>query len=278
MPRFRIAQPLSALFLVALVAFAAADLSGCASARRATQKPMEMGDAEERVLGSRVAAAFEDSESVFIDRQVSDYVNHIGQKLARLSDKPTIPYTFRTLRGDAPRGVVLPGGYIYVSVGLLRQLRSQCEVAAVLAHMMAHASLGHPAKALERADGVGPEGIREILGAPDRRAGVDRARAALQGMEAFPREWESDADKLTLLYLSRIGFTSEGYPRSIEAFLPPATRGEVPYWESGGGKEVPIDKKLSAVRAELGSMGLDAGLSCEQQPYAPVRARLGDAP
>ena len=233
-----------------------------------------MGDAKERVLGARVAAAFEDGEGVFVDRQVSNYVNQIGQKIARLSDRPTIPYTFRILKGDAPRGVVLPGGYIYLSVGLLRQLRSQCEVAAVLAHMVAHASLGHPAQALERADGVGPNGIREILEAPDRVAGAARAKSALQGMKGYPREWESDADRLTLLYLARIGVSSEGYPRSIEAFLPPATRSPVPYWELGDGHAPPLDKRVSGVRAELAGMGLDAGLPCEQQPYAPIRDRL----
>lgn len=275
MPRLRVAAHRSALILVAFLIVA---LAGCSSARRATQRPVEMGDAEERVLGARVAAAFEDSESVFIDRQVSSYVNQIGQKLARLSDRPTIPYTFRVLRGETPRGLALPGGYIYVSVGLLKQLRSQCEVAAVLAHMMAHASLGHPAKALERVDGVGPTGIREILGAADRREGVEKARIALRGLKGYPRDWESDADKLTLLYLSRIGFTSEGYARSIEAFLPPATRGVSVYWEAPDDRETPLDKRLSGVRAELSGMGLDAGLSCEQQPYAPIRARLGVTP
>lgn len=237
-----------------------------------------MGDAEERVLGARLAAAYEDSQTVHVDRQVTGYVNQIGQRLARLSDRPTIPYTFRVLRGDAPRGLALPGGYLYVSVGTLRQLRSQCEVAAVLAHMMAHASLGHPAKALERVDGVGRDGIRQILSASDRREGVERARVALRGLKGYPREWESDADKLTLLYLSRIGFTAEGYARSMEAFLPPATRGPGPYWEAPDDRETPLDRRLSAVRAEYASMGLDAGLPCEQQPYAAVRARLGEAP
>ena len=248
---------------------------GCASARRATQKPLVMGDAEDRVLGARAAAAFEDGDSVFVDREVSDYVNQIGQKLARLSDRPTIPYTFRILRGREPRGVALPGGYIYLSVGLLQQLRSQCELAAVLSHMMAHASLGHPAKALERVKGVGPAGIREILDATDRRAGVERAATALQGVKGYPREWESDADKLTLLYLARVGFSSEGYPRSIESFLPPVTAVGARYWESAEGGDSPLDKRLSQVRAELAGMGLDAGLPCEQRPYAPIRSRLG---
>ena len=236
-----------------------------------------MGDAEERVLGARVAAAFEDSERVFADRVVSDYVNQIGQRLARLSDRPTIPYTFRILRGDTPRGLVLPGGYIYISVGLLRQLRTQCELAGVLAHMMAHSSLGHPAKALERVDKVGPEGIREILGASDRREGVERARVALRGLKGYPREWESEADKLTLLYLARIGFTSQGYAQSMEAFLPPVTRGLETYWETPDDRNTPLDKRLSGVRGEYSAMGLDAGLPCEQRPYAPIRARLGDS-
>jgi hypothetical protein len=143
---------------------------------------------------------------------------------------------------------------------------------------MAHASLGHPAKALERVDKVGPEGIREILGAPDRKEGVERARVALRGLKGYPREWESEADKLTLLYLARIGFTSEGYARSMEAFLPPATRGLEPYWEMPDERDTPLDKRLSGIRGEYSSMGLDAGLPCEQQPYVPIRARLEDSP
>jgi len=250
-------------------------LSGCASTQQAAQPPVEMNDGQERVLGARLAAAFEEGESVYVDKTVLNYVNQIGQKLARMSDKPTIPYTFRILRGEAPRGVVLPGGYIYVSAGLLRQLRSQCEVAAVLAHMMAHAALNHPTIALEKVKGVGPEGIRQILESPDRMVGVDRARTALQGWKGYPREWESDADRLTLLYLSRIAFASEGYPRSIEAFLPPTTTGPIEYWEWAASGAPPLDKRLSSVRAELASMGLDVGLPCEQQPYAPIRARLG---
>ncbi|HSQ60746.1 MAG TPA: M48 family metalloprotease [Acidobacteriota bacterium] len=261
------------LLLAAIIA-----LGGCASARRATQKPLVMDDAQERVLGARLVTAFEDSESLYIDKPVLDYVNQIGQKLARLSDRPTIPYSFRLLRGDAPRGVVLPGGYNYLSVGLLRQLRSQCEVAAVLAHMLAHAALGHPAKAIEAADGVGANGIREILDTTDRTAAVARAAQALRGYEGFPREWESDADKLTLLYLSRIGIKSEGYPMAIETFLPPVAAAPIAYWERADGKALEVPKRLDAVRAEVSAMGLDAGLPCEQQRWAPVRARLGTTP
>jgi predicted Zn-dependent protease len=235
-----------------------------------------MNDGQERVLGARLAAAFEEGESIYVDKQVLNYVNQIGQKLARLSDKPTIPYTFRVLRGEAPRGVVLPGGYIYVSAGLLRRLRTQCEVAAVLAHMVAHAALNHPAAAIEKVKGVGPEGLREILEAPDRMAGVARAKSALQGWKGFPREWESDADRLTLLYLSRTAFAAEGYPNSIEAFLPHgAQQAPADYWEWASWGAPALDKRAIAVRAELSSMGLDVGLPCEQQAYAPIRARLG---
>jgi len=255
-----------------------AALAGCASARRAAQKPLALDDGQERVLGARLATAFEDSVRIYVDKRVQEYINQLGEKLARLSDRPSIPYTFRILKEDAPRGVVLPGGYIYASVGLLRQLRSQCEVAAVLAHMMAHSALRHPVEAVERADGIGPDGIREILDRSDRAASVRRAAAALRTMKGYRREWESDADKLTLLYLSRIGISSEGYPLSVEAFLPPAASGAVPYWESGDGKEIPLDKRLSQVRAEYSSMGLDAGLPCEQVRWEPIRARLGQAP
>jgi hypothetical protein len=125
---------------------------------------------------------------------------------------------------------------------------------------------------------VGPNGIREIIDTADRGAAVRRAAVALRGMKGNEREWEADADRLTLLYLSRIGLSSEGYPRSIEAFLPPAARSPVPYWESAGGREIPIDKRLSQVKAEYASMGLDAGLPCEQSRWEPIRARLGPAP
>jgi predicted Zn-dependent protease len=260
-----------------LIASILALVVGCASTRRAAQKPAPLDDAQERILGARLVTVFEDSARLHVDKRVQDYVNQLGEKLARLSDRPSIPYSFRILREDQPRGVVLPGGYLYISVGLLRQLRSQCEVAGVLAHMMAHSALGHPVTAVEQADGVGPDGIRVILDRSDRTAAVQRASVALRGMKGYSREWESDADKLTLLYLSRIGLSAEGYPQSIEAFLPPAARA-VPYWERVDGKDIPLDKRLSQVRAEYKSMGLDVGLPCEQVRWEPIRARLGQAP
>ena len=76
------------------------------------------------------------------DPVVTEYVNRIGQNLARNSDAK-VPFTFRVLQNDVPNAFALPGGYIFVHTGLIGIASEEDEFAAAVAHEIAHVAARH---------------------------------------------------------------------------------------------------------------------------------------
>ena len=85
-----------------------------------------------------------------IDPELSVYVNSIGQSIARVSDRPNLPYEFVVLNNSVPNAWAMPGGKIAVNRGLLWELKSEAELAAVLSHEIVHVAARHGAKTMER--------------------------------------------------------------------------------------------------------------------------------
>ena len=84
-----------------------------------------------------------------IDPELTKYVNEVGQRLAAVSDRK-LPYEFVVINNSVPNAWALPGGKIAVHRGLLIELNSEAELAAVLGHEIVHAAARHGAKGMER--------------------------------------------------------------------------------------------------------------------------------
>ena len=85
-----------------------------------------------------------------LDPQLTAYVAEIGHKLAKVSDRPHLPYEFVVVNDSIPNAWALPGGKIAVNRGLLVELNNEAELAAVLGHEIVHAAARHGAKSMER--------------------------------------------------------------------------------------------------------------------------------
>ena len=79
-------------------------------------------DAEEIKLGGEFSAKIEEELKIYADPHISDYINQLGQILARNSDRPNITYHFKVVQDDSINAFAVPGGYIYVNLGLIRFL------------------------------------------------------------------------------------------------------------------------------------------------------------
>jgi Zn-dependent protease with chaperone function len=94
-------------------------------------------------IGQQSAAEAEQQLPILRDAAVNDYVNRIGQQLARNAGGPQFQYQFRVVNASDINAFALPGGYIYVNRGVLDQARNEGEVAGVLAHEISHVALRH---------------------------------------------------------------------------------------------------------------------------------------
>ena len=84
-----------------------------------------------------------------VDPAVERYVNSVGQKLAKVSDRE-LPYEFNVINDSTPNAWALPGGKISINRGLLVELQNEAELAAVLGHEIVHAAAGHGARGVTR--------------------------------------------------------------------------------------------------------------------------------
>jgi predicted Zn-dependent protease len=160
---------------------------------------------------SKIVARF---GGVYQNDRVTAYVNSIGQRIARVSAQPAARWTFTVLDTPAVNAFAVPGGYVYVTRGLVALAGDEAQLAGVLGHEIGHVAAGH--SALRRKRGTtagigllaGAIGL-SVLGVNPQVAGglMDIGQAAAGGYLAQnSRGDELDADNLGIRYLARAGY------------------------------------------------------------------------
>ncbi len=139
------------------------------------------------------------------DATVGAYVDRIGQSLARQSDLPNLAFTFTLLDSDVVNAFALPGGYVYVSRGLLALATSEAELAGVLSHEIGHVTARHSAQRYSQSvvAGLGSAILGAVVGGELGQVAQYGASAYLQ---SYSRGQEFEADQLGVRYLARAGY------------------------------------------------------------------------
>lgn len=205
---------------------------------------------EERAIGGAVAVqAVAQHGGLYPDGRVQRYVLTVGLAVASLSDRPEIPYHFAVLNDETPNAFAAPGGYVFITVGLLRRVHSEAELAGVLGHEIAHVTNKHALKVIRRADAISKltEVSADFL---DQNPQVfdDLVQKATDTVlnKGFDQTKESEADRDGIEFAHRIGYDLHGLPSFLETLA--AT--EQP---SGGifSTHPPTRKRIDALNARI---------------------------
>jgi len=148
------------------------------------------------------------------DRALTTYVASVGKLLASASELPQLDWRFTVIDSDIVNAFALPGGYVYVTRGLIALARDEAEMAAVLAHEIGHVTARHSAQRQGQGliAGIGALAAGILLG----DAGASVGSALGQGYVAsYSRSQEHQADELGVRYLTRVGFD----PTAMSSFL-----------------------------------------------------------
>ena len=89
---------------------------------------------------------------VYEDQQLQQYVNEVGQRAAKASQRPELQYTFTVLDSDEINAFTTGGGYVYITRGIMNYLNSEAELAAVLGHEIGHVTARHPVRQQTQVD------------------------------------------------------------------------------------------------------------------------------
>ncbi len=188
-------------------------LGGCAatSYNVATERQETLFISTEReiALGESVAKKVEEEFTVIRDPELLQQLDRIGPRIAAVADRKDLSYRFTIVEmpEDEPNAFALPGGPVYVTKSLFTLVKSDDELASVLAHEVGHVVAKHTVKRIQGAVGLQLLQILAIgTGAADARTsrGMDLAFASL--LTEYSQSDELEADRLSAKYLKRAGY------------------------------------------------------------------------
>jgi len=173
-------------------------------------------DDEEMAMGRKAAEETDKQMPILDSPLLNEYLNVLGRKVAQVSRRPELEYSFKIVNTDVVNAFSLPGGYIYVNRGLLDFVQSESELAGVLAHEVGHIVAYHSMNDVARRALV-DRGIDEL-----KKSGVFTDQQVGDMMDhyggpillfadrKFSREEESEADMLGLYNAIRAGYDPQG--------------------------------------------------------------------
>jgi predicted Zn-dependent protease len=174
-------------------------------------------------FGREVAARVLGSFGLYDKEQLTRYVNLVGRSVAAYATRPEIEFRFAVLKTDSINAYAAPGGYVFVTRGALVHMEDEAELAAVLAHEVAHVTRRHIVKELNiySTESSPVSGFARFLGASGDPAKlsflatVDKALEILF-MRGYKREDEKEADTLAVTYLALSGYDPHAFARYLE--------------------------------------------------------------
>jgi len=197
------------LLAVALV------LAGCATNPvTGEQDFVLMSEAEETKLGASYHQEILRQYRAYDDPELQAYVERIGRNLATRSHRANLDFHFTVLDSAEINAFALPGGYIYVTRGILAYLNSEAELAGVIGHEIGHVTARHSVRQHSQSTVTGMLGgvLSAATGAVTDNLFGALGQALTRG---YGRDHELEADRLGAQYLARAGYRPENMARVI---------------------------------------------------------------
>lgn len=178
---------------------------------------MLMTESQDLEIGQKYAPELEKQMGGRIaDEALQNYINTVGQKVAKVSHRRSWEYHFTALDDDMVNAFALPGGYIFITKGMLKELTTEAQLASVLGHEVAHVVARDTAALMSREIGIDillSAAVSENTSSTIRTA-ADLTRQII-GLR-FSRTDEKDADYAGMDYMVRAGYDPAGMVETMQ--------------------------------------------------------------
>ena len=247
-----------------LLLLLATGLSTCSRNPATGERQLSLYSTQQEIqMGRQSDESIVRAMGIYEDEDLQSYVSEMGQEMAALSERPDLPWTFRVVDEPAINAFALPGGFIYVTRGILAHFNSEAQLAAVVGHEIGHVTARHSVNQISRQQlaGLGL-GIGSIL-SPEIAQFQNLIGAGLQlAFLSFSREDERESDMLGFRYMVQAGYDPREMP-DVFNMLSRASEGgsRVPEWLSTHpnpeNREQDIEQRIAAYEGDLSDLVVD---------------------
>ncbi|MDP3608443.1 MAG: M48 family metalloprotease [Methylophilus sp.] len=211
-----------------------------------------------------------------IDPELTAFVQTVGKRLAAVSDRPDLPYEFVVLNDSVPNAWAMPGGKIAFNRGLLYELNSEAELAAVMGHEIVHAAARHGAKSMER--GILLQGAMIAVGIGAQN--TDYANLIVGGAQLgaqlatskYGRDAESESDFYGMQYMKKAGYDPSAAVTLQETFVRLSQGKQSDFITGLFASHPPSQERVDANKKTLAELG--AGGDMGKDTYAQKVGKL----
>ena len=189
------------------------------TAKNVVKATSDIAEPEEIAIGRDVAARLLGAAPLVDNPGLQRYVNLVGRWLASQSERPNLPWHFAVLEAPEVNAFAVPGGTIFVTKGLVQRMRSEAELAGVLAHEISHVVRKHHLKAIQKGaqTALAGEALQQAL---KDQAPAAREKLITLGNELYTRGLdkadEIEADRVGIVIAARAGYDSYGLPSVLQ--------------------------------------------------------------
>ncbi len=244
------------LALAALLA-----LLNCIAAPQ-SRLPQEVTE-QERKLGEEAVKEFEQKVKIVNDHPMLPQIRQIVARLVPVTERPKMSYTVKVVEDEEPNAFTFPGGFMYVTTGLLKMVESEHELAAVLAHEIAHNTRMHAIQMIRKESRLSIPVLLAMLAAVFIRGEASAQAAQIVSqvvqvlMLGYSRDMEREADEAAFTYLQRAGFNPVGLLTFFEKLSRLEKQSTPPQFLPGYWTTHPaLDERIDSVKRWLAAEGL----------------------
>lgn len=225
----------------------------------------EITEQEEYYIGRAVSALILAKYDTYDNPALTEYINTLGKAVSFSSDRPEIyaGYHFLILKTNEVNAMAAPGGFIFITKGLLKRCRDEEMLAAVLAHEIGHVSAKHGLQSIKKSRLVDAFGILGKEAAT--RYGSSELNKLTSIFEnvlgdvveslvekGYDRKYEYEADKLGVIYASRTGYDPRGIVRFLKTLTEKPSASEAKGWFK---THPSASDRISKTESQIGRMG-----------------------
>ena len=220
---------------------------------------MFMSEQQEISLGAQYDPSVVATFGVYQDDALQNFITRKGNEMGKISHRPNLQYHFKVLDSPVVNAFAVPGGYIYLTRGILAQLNNEAELMGIMGHEMGHVTARHTAQQQTNQQIGQVLLIGGMLASKKIAAMADEAMAGMQLLFlSFSRANEREADRLGVEYSSKIGYDAHKMANFFEVLNKmnmSSSHAGVPTWMSThpdpGERNVAVNQSADEWQAKL---------------------------